>query len=328
MSFQSQFQHQPLGAHEIRLLALRTTIEGVSCTLNHYSLTSAPTFYALSYVWGTEPVSEHIELDQNPFPVTKHLLTGLLVLERQYGRKPFWIDAICIDQSNDAEKAVQVPQMASVFSSAEKVVAWLGPASDNSDLFMARVSGLNTIFAGITNLKSVSRRSWCDHGLPPLEDPLWLAFLKLSFRPWFTRLWVVQEVALARSAGFLCGEYEVELDEMMTFAKHLGGIDFPIRNDMVYTHNIQVPNTDHALACLPALQAFRQALRNGQNIPLDALLIFARAKHATEPVDKIYGMLGLMSKGVRDKIVVDYSPDAEYGRDPTPKLEGGRTRCN
>jgi hypothetical protein len=201
--------------------------------------------------------------------------------------------------------------MAAVFSSAEKVVAWLGPASDNSDLFMAQVSRLNTIFAGITDPKAVTRQSWCDHGLPPVEDPLWLAFLKLSFRPWFTRLWVVQEVALARSAVFVCGEYEAELDEVMTFANHLGGIHFPILNDMVCTHNIRVPNTDHALASLPTMQAFRQALRNGQNITLLSLLMIARAKHATEPVDKIYGMLGLMSKSVRDKIVVDYSPDAK-----------------
>lgn len=312
MSSRSPFRYQPLGAREIRLLTLHITTRGVSCTLDHYLLESTPSFYALSYVWGTEPFSEQIELDRNPFLVTKHLLAGLLTLGRQYGRKPFWIDAICIDQSNDAEKAVQVPQMAAVYSSAAKVVAWLGPASDNSDLFMAQVPKLNTIFAGITDPESVNGRSWCDHGLPPLEDPIWLAFLNFSFRPWFDRLWVVQEVALAKSAVLVCGEHEVDLEEMMTLAEHLVNVGLSSLPEMIYKHNFQEPEAANAVTTLISMRICQQALQDRHHdFALWALLFISREKQATEPLDKVYGILGLLSKPVRDKVVVDYSAAAK-----------------
>ncbi|KAK0727542.1 heterokaryon incompatibility protein-domain-containing protein [Lasiosphaeria miniovina] len=90
--------------------------QGVSYSLSHYSLADAPTFYALSYVWGTGSFSERIQVDEKSLSVTSHLLAGLAVLKRQFGPTLFWIDTICIDKSNDAEKTDQISRMTNIYS--------------------------------------------------------------------------------------------------------------------------------------------------------------------------------------------------------------------
>lgn len=45
-----------------------------------------------------------------------------------------WADALCIDQHNDGEKAIQIRLMGRIYSQAECVAIWLGPEADESEL--------------------------------------------------------------------------------------------------------------------------------------------------------------------------------------------------
>ena len=304
----SPYRYRNLHGKEVRLLKILTVDDKIVCSLVHHSLSNAPSFQALSYVWGTEPPSKSVECDEAKLMVTTHLLNGLQTLSRQFGAEWLWIDAICVNQEDDDEKEVQVPRMTEIYSSAARVVIWLGPACDNSDLVMEIIPELNSIFGSIEEIGTVTKATLVSYGLPAIEDPVWLGVIKLAFRDWFSRLWVVQEAVLARSIVILCGETQLEFAEMVIF------IDFLrlslLMDDIILEHNFCLPENDNGFSALPLIEQFRQMRSGGGDIHLYSLLQLSRRKLAGENVDKVYGMMGVMSAELRGKIKVDYSSAA------------------
>ncbi|PMD37769.1 HET-domain-containing protein, partial [Hyaloscypha variabilis F] len=102
----------------------------IDCLLSPSDLLTKPHYEALSYVWGSVDTEYGILLDGKPFPVGPNLWVALYHLRDPITIKTLWIDAISINQEDDAEKAVQVRQMGNIYSNAAKVLAWLGPHSD------------------------------------------------------------------------------------------------------------------------------------------------------------------------------------------------------
>lgn len=99
-----------------------------------------------------------------------------------------WIDAICINQSSNAERNIQVSKMAEIYSRANNVCIWLG----DSDATREKAMDFISFIIDIPNLdKVVSDAS---------NLPQWLAFATLLKSRWFSRRWVIQEIALARNA--------------------------------------------------------------------------------------------------------------------------------
>jgi len=68
--------------------------------------------------------------------VTQNLGRALPYLRLQDQPRVFWIDAICVNQSNLEERAQQVQRMAVLFKSATRVIFWIGEASDDSELVL------------------------------------------------------------------------------------------------------------------------------------------------------------------------------------------------
>ena len=51
----------------------------------------------------------------------------------------FWVDAICINQADIAERSNEVARIGDIFSKARQVTVWLGPKSEDGDLAMTRL---------------------------------------------------------------------------------------------------------------------------------------------------------------------------------------------
>lgn len=149
------------------------------------------------------------------------LLRGLS-LKSQY----FWIDAICVDQSNVLERNAQVSIMADVFRAAQSVTVWLGPEDQFTADALAAIEAISPLMAlTASNSSPEERRAWDNISYTDFYDDRWysrvteatrlqgsithhqwLGLLALLSRPWFQRAWVVQELALARQATVICGE--------------------------------------------------------------------------------------------------------------------------
>ena len=315
MSAPQMYQYEGLRSDQIRLLKIQNVQDIVMCSLITHFISNTPDFQALSYVWGKFETSEMINCNGKLLAVTSHLLQGLHSLYQQFGAdQSFWIDAICINQKDTDEKAVQVPIMGKIYSTANSTIIWIGPSADDSDLAMSSISEMNKIFKPIHNLEVVNRHNATAYGLPAVEDPVWPALVRIMYREWFARMWVIQEAVLAKSLVVVCGEHLIAFEEVVQLANNCRLTR--LIDDILFHHMISPGDSDQGFAVLPYLDHFRQQVSRGEEVYLVALLNAACNKLVTEPVDKIYGVLALMSKDMQSKITIDYSEVArkEYWR--------------
>jgi hypothetical protein len=147
-------------------------------------------YEALSYVWGTAVYTHEITTREGVVRITPSLAQALRMMRRKLHYRNIWADAICINQKDLIERGQQVLRMGNIYSKAEGVLVWLGqPPAQNSD----RIYGHYT---WSWYLREAERR-----GKPDTEA----AEVVHQFE-WFSRLWVVQEIFLAREALFICGD--------------------------------------------------------------------------------------------------------------------------
>ncbi|KAK6440996.1 hypothetical protein LTR95_002779 [Oleoguttula sp. CCFEE 5521] len=109
-----------------------------------------------------------------------------------------WVDAICIHQVDREEKEKQVARMSEIYSKAKRVLIWLGPSDDQTRRAMRF---LNT---ELTNLDRINDLVASDISLQAWRD-----LIHLMRREWFSRRWVIQELAFAQDATVHCGSDEI-----------------------------------------------------------------------------------------------------------------------
>ena len=131
-------------------------------------------YEALSYVWGNPDETVPIFIGDNRVcRVTKNLYTALLRLRSHSFERILWVDAVCINQADDQEKAHQILRMTKIYGQASRVIIWLGEGIDDSD----------QAFEDIRNAAE-------DEVVTLLEKTNQKSILKLLERQWFRRVWV------------------------------------------------------------------------------------------------------------------------------------------
>ncbi|KAF2820972.1 heterokaryon incompatibility, partial [Ophiobolus disseminans] len=151
-------------------------------------LMQSPSFTALSYAWGTSKPSREIELDGCLMLVSQNLLDALVELQadESTSQKLFWIDAICINQRDIAEKSTQVQMMGDIYRRASEVIAWLGKEDSGAVLALESIASIHECQSSLDNL--LHRFDF---------DAVVKAVGKLIEREWWRRLWVIQELVLS-----------------------------------------------------------------------------------------------------------------------------------
>ena len=180
-------------------------------------------YTAVSYAWGDVSPDRlvPIEIDhcQTLIPPTLH--TCLVRLRSLEGTgKYIWADALCINQSEDNsglnEKSLQVGMMGDIFSKAEEVIVDLGEANfETEDLIqtldkyyalsddMWRHVLYDQNSSSTTLFNNFRLCSVLD--LPGPGSNFWALLRNFIRRPWFRRVWIIQEYALAHHSRFLIG---------------------------------------------------------------------------------------------------------------------------
>ena len=184
-----------------------------------------PQYEALSYCWGDTFDKTEIQVNGCTVEVTRNLKDALQCLRRASGCRRLWVDALCINQSDDAEKSIQVARMFQVYEQAACVLVWLGPSSDNSDLALQTLRSLGCV-DGEMEVEDMYRRSHAVTKLwirprdsSRLRNALTLSTEEkraienlFSYRKWWTRRWVIQEIAYADRAFLVCGSLVLDWD--------------------------------------------------------------------------------------------------------------------
>lgn len=219
----SIYQYQPLDipSKEIRILRVKAGSRrtAIHCTLEHVSLQDdcLLDYEALSYCWGNAAARAQVLLDGRVVDVPESSEEALRNLRLPKKDRTLWIDAICINQSDDEERGSQVALMGEIYRSATRTAIWLGEADDTTELAMEAIdillqqlrqeSGLHgSLKAFLYDARGVVRSSTTEIPSSCDSEALQILFRK----PWFSRLWVVQEAILGRQAICYCGKYQVD----------------------------------------------------------------------------------------------------------------------
>ncbi|KAF2742606.1 HET-domain-containing protein, partial [Sporormia fimetaria CBS 119925] len=123
------YRYGPLHSpYDFRLLHVSPGVgdQPVHCRLAHDTLGGQTKYHALSYTWGSLEETSTVTVNGCLYNVTANLLSALSNLRHPKKESAFWVDRICIDQSNDDERSQQVAQMRDVYEKAENVDIWLG----------------------------------------------------------------------------------------------------------------------------------------------------------------------------------------------------------
>ncbi|KAK7917700.1 hypothetical protein PG985_011308 [Apiospora marii] len=297
----SKYTYSHLDADSIRLLYIEPGDfnDDIRCSLETVKRNESPTYEALSYTWGEPPETELIRVDEAEFYVRPNLYQALQRLRKHSQGRYLWVDAICINQSCIEEKSIQIQKMASVYSSASCVLAWLGADVPNSRLAMDFITRLQ-------DPNSRARERW-------LDDYGILALGSMLDRPWFMRAWVVQEIASARSALVYYGGRHVRFsalaDAVSIVRSRLAEIRVSIQQSPYYSaYERRLSNFEdnsRSIRFLDSLTDLYLRAGDGDNMRprtnLETLLHNLRGLEATDPRDQIYSFLS----------IADFSPSTQ-----------------
>ncbi|PHH61451.1 hypothetical protein CDD81_359 [Ophiocordyceps australis] len=242
------YRYQPLQPGEIRLLrldALSRPDQPLSGTILHHKLTNptfchgtagqldtlqhAQSYEAISYHWGSDFSTPYQLAIHSPYndsipsviPITASLEYVLRRLALPNRPRVLWADAICINQVNsraNQEKGQQIQLMPDIYRTAACVQICLGRA-DANDNVPAALALLRTIAdysqylddtehpAGEIGTRLAAERGFV---LPKPNDPCWAALRSFWRRPWFRRVWIIQEFVYAADVNMFCGDHLVD----------------------------------------------------------------------------------------------------------------------
>src|SRR3569833_237384 len=287
---------------EIRLLEIHggDFYEVVKCTLSVGSLEDNPSFEALSYVWGDEKDRANITLQDESTSVTVNLKLALQHLRHSDRPRVVWADALCINQEDDVERASQVALMGDIYRGAAGVVAWLGEASPLSDAAIDAFRGLGADI----------EKHWDPAGHDSV-DPKFLTrdairgIIDIMERPWWRRVWTVQESILCRRFSFHCGTRELPSDYICATAERY----YQHASNCCFAYWSKEPSyiLDPMNQYMDFPLMLKQSREAVENLELQGMISLNRVRQCKDPRDKIYGMLGLDKREYKGDIVPDYS---------------------
>ncbi|KAI1120679.1 heterokaryon incompatibility protein-domain-containing protein [Nemania abortiva] len=319
--------YSPLKSDErqIRLVTIKAGRwwSSLRCHLTCVSLNDAPHYEALSYVWGNPDDRVQVLLNEQSVGVTRNLGQALSYLRSPSEDRVIWIDALCINQEDLDERASQVRLMPDIYRMAWRVVSWLG-AKD--------ARGYATVAAWIVSeaARNHFSPSWVQNWLLDedklLNHPQSVLgtakhiykracirrlgnFLKVQNWEYWRRIWIVQEIAFAKDGILQCGGTIIQFQDLNRLCEVVEEWLAP-GNDF-YVKAMAASGVDYMNALIDDLLPLRHCqitTITPPNVPLFALLLRYQHNLASDPRDKVYGLLALsdMVSSAHLGVQIDY----------------------
>lgn len=246
----------------------------IACSVYHFDekQQGAIKYHALSYLWGDPNPTRRIYLkDQGsewrPFPLHENLWQFLdHARRRKLFDQLFWTDHLCLDQGGHDEISQQVPRMHAIYRNAELVVVWLQLREEEQDALRRVVRSRHRprLMPGARHGVLQERR------LASCQDAIWGAMEN----PYWERVWIVQEVVVAKRVRVTSGDISVGLDELRSLLDPFRQARFPSGK--------------------PSMWVLCEMRAAGGKMPLWRILRDFTGYQSSRPVDRVYGLLGMV----------------------------------
>ncbi|KAJ1337582.1 HET domain-containing protein [Microdochium nivale] len=269
-----------------RLIRASSREAPLECELINSEIdTGSIDYEAVSYTWGAERDVDVVIVAGQILSISLNLSLVLRDIRLSDRDRTVWIDAVCIDQSNNPERSHQVQQMGDIYRNAQQVLFCIGRPTEMTDTLFAILSnlqrllleafpngGASTTYLDIRKSGILDQLSQCHYAC---TSRVRVGFNYILRQAWFFRVWIIQEVANARRGRLYCGSVSI-IPSIFVTALHLFDIKVP-------KHCKQI------LSMMPGRQ------RTVFKKPLFLLLQELANSQATDPRDRVWALLDLCS---------------------------------
>lgn len=293
----SLYTYEPLKSRSIRLLKILPDLYGnpIGLTLKAVHLDVTDPYDAVSYTWGSDAWKHDVWVDGRVLRIRENIWLFLKHCRDNIANHDtwLWIDSICIDQANVAEKNQQVPLMSHIFGNAQHVLVWLGETAASCTI-------ADRAAKWAAEHKEMDWNEFLDQELSPaLSARAHIVqgdIAQILRNEYWQRTWIIQEVMLAQQAYIISGTSAIEMNALRAMyggQRYLRGHNAPC--DSLWDHCRRV--IVHYNASTPAKRS------------LDVLVQIFGSQNCTNPKDRIYGLLGIVEHG--EDFPVNYSAPNE-----------------
>ncbi|KAK0745462.1 heterokaryon incompatibility protein-domain-containing protein [Schizothecium vesticola] len=293
---------------EFRILKLqrRTLRSELRCEFVLASVNNPPPFEAISYTWGGEQPTESIIVNGCRLAVAPAVFKLLWYRRSFWSEAYLWIDAVCINQHGIPERERQVKLMGDIYQLASRTLVWLAHPMDAMDAAKARrelmvLATVNLMQGSPETLRKMLSNSSSISAL--------VSLLSLSY---FTRIWVVQEVVLAKEVHVIYGHAMFDWDSLIAAVMPLIDASLISVVTSYSPHPARLGRNMGNILCISRLRM--QYLRGSKPDLYETLAgsLELRWCASTDARDKVFGVLGMVSDAGHGKIPTpDYGESAE-----------------
>jgi hypothetical protein len=303
---------------EIRLLRIHKQYlfwGHIRCSMESFPLYKVPEYEALSYRWGFGSEGPKIEyrvilIDGKALQVPKSSWELLHARSSMYEDRLVWIDAICINQKDIAERVGQIPLMDKIYTKSHRTIVWPGDRFDSgmASRMLLRLYVTNHVFQA----KDEEFLLFFEY---EIVRPAWRAMIALFENPYFTRIWCVQEVALGKQTEIFHGNKYIPWD---VFTETLVSYMRPRRRALLAWSTKDAsdqtlwPRSIEGPSGVLVMDLIRKQHQSDdlEHLHIGSLLAHCAQFQATVVKDRIFSVNGLLSE--TDKITPSYTVnDAE-----------------
>ena len=279
--------------------------------------------HCVRYTWGSPIPSHQILINGRVFTARENCVYALKQARTPRASRYFWMDAICIDQSSTQEKNHQVGMMGQIYARSQHVLACVGPHTDDSTSLFRAFGKNRELLVSIQGLALGSTIDKAGYWAmpnpilegspvaeqclstfnPPEREALITDFIAFMGRPYFSRVWVLQELHLAPATSLCCGM------DRRSFAFLLAVsimIEFWI-NAPGHTSCLTLQESFHNIEAQRGCLTLATSVRGRRR--LTEVLQAMQSFQCMDVRDRLFGVLALIEWGSGEPAVPDYSKD-------------------
>ncbi len=281
----------------------------ICCSIEHVSLSHPPSYKGLSYCWGDRSSPSTIHMNGAEVQITANLADAL----RELGRDEsmcLWVDALCINQSDVVERGRQVLRMGDIYRNASETICWLGREAEDSPLAfdLIRILSRTADDSASTQYEEALTRLYTASGNHKYNAH-WKAYVLLFSRPYWQRIWIIQEIVSSKKVWIRCGLQCTEWGDIVVAMYSIKTILTRTRWAVSYR---VFPSNLMSIVSINVLRRISQKAKSRSDYfsLLNAMRLSEKAL-ATIPTDKVYGLLAITKDGRELIPHPDYTLSAE-----------------
>lgn len=308
-----QYTYGLLRPGEFRLFVLfrggkDEPLRGIIFTCSSFKSTGP--YRTLSYEWGvgtttgktpgTTRSTTTIAVQDGFIQVGASLGSALKELRHEVDSLVLWIDAICINQANESEKAKQIPLLPKIFQQATCTLAFISvPGNHGSIAMMTLLQIAAKKDCGgpddwPTQLPPIPS-SWEALAMPGPDDALWVSVKAFFDSTWFRRVWIIQEAVVSPTVNVVCGGWTARWDYLQQ------ALDIIREGPQLLPQSIA--SCWAPFLALSNLRAWESRMCRWNLLCLLDTFSYA---DSTLKRDRFFALLGLASDGHQDEFEPDY----------------------